>query len=115
VEAAQHYRKSPKISKELSKRQEGQPRRILQISWTAQNRLYRRIRNLIARGKRSQVAISAAARELGGFVWATMSEWRQPGSIPLERQTMTRVRSPRRRYELKSQIRSAALAKANAG
>jgi hypothetical protein len=115
VEAAQHYRKSPKVSKELSKRQEGQPRRILQISWTAQNRLYRRIRNLIARGKRSQVALSAAARELGGFVWAIMSEWRQPGSIPVQRQSTTCVERPLRRYSLKSDPGSAALAKANAG
>jgi len=115
VEAAQHYRKSPKVSKELSKRQEGQPRRILQISWTAQNRLYRRIRNLIARGKRSQVAISAAARELGGFVWAIMSAWRQPGSIPVQRQSTTCVERPLRRYRLKPDPGSAALAKANAG
>jgi len=114
VQAAQHYRKSPKVSKELSKRQEGQPRRILQISWTAQNRLHRRIRNLIARGKRSQVAISAAARELGGFVWAIMSEWRQPGSIPVERQTTTCMKQPHRSYRLKPDG-SAALANANAG
>jgi transposase len=115
VEAAQHYRKSPKVSKELSKRHQNQPRRILQISWTAQNRLYRRIRNLIARGKRSQVAISAAARELGGFVWAIISEWRQPGSIPVERRkSTTSVKSPRRRYKLNPEIKSAALAGANA-
>jgi len=114
VEAAQHYRKSPKVSKELSKRHQNQPRRILQISWTAQNRLYRRIRNLIARGKRSQVAISAAARELSGFVWAIISEWRQPGSIPVERQFTTCVKSPRRRYKLNPEIKSAALAGANA-
>jgi transposase len=113
VEAAQHYRKSPKVSKELSKRQEGQPRRIRQLSWTAQNRLYRRFRNLIARGKRSQVAISAVAREPAGFVWAVLGEWRQPGSIPLERPATT-VNSPRRRYGLKPAMGSVALAAANA-
>jgi transposase len=85
MEAAQHYRKSPKVSKELSKRQDGQPRRILQISWSAQNRLYRRYRNLTAKGKLSQVAVSAVARELTGFIWAVISEWRSPGSIPVER------------------------------
>ena len=42
IEAAHHYRLPPKISKELSRRQERHRRRILQISWIAQNRLYRR-------------------------------------------------------------------------
>ena len=113
VEAAQHYRKSPKISKELSKRHEGQPRRILQISWSAQHRLYRRFRNLTARGKRSQAAITAVARELAGFIWALISEWRQPGSIPTERSHQGRsTSSVGRRYPLKHQPmkKSAALA-----
>jgi transposase len=102
VEAAQHYRKPPKVSKELSKRQEGQPRRLREISWSAQNRLYRRFRNLTARGKSTQVAISAVARELTGFIWALLSEWRQPGSVSAERTSRTQPTSRARRYILQS-------------
>ena len=40
------------------------------IAWKAQLRLSTRYKNLIAAGKKSQVAITAVARELVGFMWA---------------------------------------------
>ena len=40
------------------------------IAWKAQTRLCGRYRKLIARGKKSQIAVTAVARELLGFVWA---------------------------------------------
>lgn len=40
------------------------------IAWKAQLRLCGRYRKLIARGKKSQIAVTAVARELLGFVWA---------------------------------------------
>jgi hypothetical protein len=83
IEAAQHYLKPPKVSQQLSQRQKGQPRRILEISWQAQNRLYRRYRTLAARGKTHQKAVTAIARELAGFLWAIYHEWRHPGSVPV--------------------------------
>jgi transposase len=82
IEAAQHYVHPPKVSKELSKRQQGKPRRLLEISWQAQNRLYRRYRALLARGKIKPKAITAVARELAAFLWAIYSEWHCPGSVP---------------------------------
>ena len=82
VEAAQHYLHPPKVSQELSRRQQGQARRIKEISWSAQNRLYRRQRALKARGKSAQKAMTAVARELAGFLWALYHEWKRPGSIP---------------------------------
>src|SRR6266516_3746086 len=42
VECAQHYATPPKVSQELSRRQQGQPREVRAISWRAQNRLHRR-------------------------------------------------------------------------
>src|SRR5262249_38427639 len=38
-----------------------------------QQRLHRRYRHLIGRGKRPSVAVVAVARELVGFVWAAMT------------------------------------------
>ena len=39
------------------------------IAWKAQQRLCRRYRSLVAKRKKSQVAITAVARELVGFMW----------------------------------------------
>ena len=70
IEAAQHYRLPPKISKELSKRQEHLSKEIKDCSWKAQTRLHSRMVKLYARGKRPNKVIVAVARELSGFVWA---------------------------------------------
>ena len=69
VEAAHHYRLSPKVSKELSARQEGLPEDIKACSWKAQTRLHKRMMQLLARGKRRNKVTVAIARELCGFVW----------------------------------------------
>jgi hypothetical protein len=45
------------------------PKAIKDIAWKAQLRLYDRYRKLIARGKKSNVAITAVSRELVGFIW----------------------------------------------
>jgi hypothetical protein len=70
IEAAHHYRLPPKISKELSKRQEGLSKEIKDCSWKAQTRLHSRMMRLLARGKRQNKVMVAVARELAGFVWA---------------------------------------------
>jgi len=70
IEAAQHYRLTPKISKELSKRQEPLSKEIKECSWKAQTRLHSRMMKLYARGKPPNKVIVAVARELAGFVWA---------------------------------------------
>lgn len=70
IEAAHHYRLPPKISKELSKRQEHLSQAIKDCSWKAQTRLHSRMMKLYARGKRPNKVIVAVARELVGFVWA---------------------------------------------
>jgi transposase len=72
VEAAWHYRFSPRGDREtIRKRREGQPPEVIKIARQAEMRLYRKYNRLaIKKGKRSTVAVVAMARELAGFVWA---------------------------------------------
>jgi len=70
IESAQAYRFPARKSAALRKRQTGLPKEILAISWDAQVRLCHSYRKLRARGKHHNVAITAVARELVGFVWA---------------------------------------------
>ena len=69
IEAAQHYRLSPKVSKELSARQQGLSAEVKACSWKAQTRLHQRMMQLLARGKERNKVTVAVARELCGFIW----------------------------------------------
>jgi transposase len=70
-EAAWCYRQSAKIGQWMKARlPAGVPQFARDIAWKAQMRLCGRYRKLIARGKKSQIAVTAVARELLGFVWA---------------------------------------------
>lgn len=71
-ECAEHYALPPKISKELSRRQEGQSEEVRALSWKAQNRLHTRFIRLLARRLQRNKAKIAVARELCGFVWAVL-------------------------------------------
>lgn len=68
-ESAQAYRRPPKISSALSKRQEGQPQKVKALSWRIQQRLTKRYARLRARGIRDSKCIVALARELSAFIW----------------------------------------------
>jgi transposase len=71
VEAAWHYRRPPRRSRELARRQEGQPAHVIALAWKTQQRLNRTWRRLDAeRGKRRTIVAVAVARELAGFCWA---------------------------------------------
>jgi transposase len=69
IEAAKHYRLPPKVSKELSTRQQGLSQAIKDCSWKAQTRLHKRSSALLARRKQHNKVTVAIARELTGFVW----------------------------------------------
>jgi transposase len=69
IESAQHYITPPKVSQQLSKRQEGQSRQVRAISWRTQKRLHSRFMRLAARRLQRNKALVAIARELCGFVW----------------------------------------------
>ena len=70
VECATHYRLDPKDQPEhLSKRQEGQPRWVKDLSWKAQNRLHGRYKTLQQRLMHYNKIKVAIARELTGVIW----------------------------------------------
>lgn len=70
VEGAWAYRYPAKVSRHLQLRLETQPKMIQDISWKAQVRLCKRYRQLVARGKHTNVVTVAIARERTGFMWA---------------------------------------------
>lgn len=82
VECSQHYRKAPKIGPALSRRQEGQPRGVKELSWRMQHRLHKRYVKLKARGKRENKAIVAVARELSAFLWELQNKLGLPVPEP---------------------------------
>ena len=70
IEAAWHYRRPPRISLTLKRRQSGQAPAAIDAAWRAQQRLYRRWAHLdAARGKKRTTVAVAVARELACFVW----------------------------------------------
>lgn len=81
VESAWHYRHSPRIGEVLKKRQRGLTEEVKQIAWKAQQRLTKKFRKDIGRGKNSNVAAVAVARELLGFMWAIAKQVNQPNLI----------------------------------
>lgn len=82
VQAAWHYRHRPAISGALQQRQRGQPAPVIAHAWKAQHRLYTLYHRLAAH-RPHQVAVVATARELVGFLWATMRDVAdlQPGGL----------------------------------
>jgi transposase len=74
VEAAWHYRHYPHVGRPLLARQHDAPSALVQRAWTAQHRLFRCYRRLVARGRPHQVAVTAVARELTGFIWAALTQ-----------------------------------------
>jgi transposase len=76
VEAAWHYQRPPRLSSRVKANEPHVPPEALARAWQAQIRLHERHRHLTANGKLPTVATAAVARELCGFIWATMT--RQP-------------------------------------
>jgi transposase len=74
VECAQHYATPPKVSNELSRRQDAQPKKAKEVSWRAQNRLHSRFKKLLGRRLQRNKALTAIARELSAFVWELLRE-----------------------------------------
>jgi transposase len=76
VEAAWHYQHPPRLSARIRANDGLVPPEALARAWQAQIRLHERHRHLTSHGKLPTVATVAVARELCGFLWATMT--RQP-------------------------------------
>lgn len=75
VEAAWHHRRRYRLSRELLRRQHGQPPEVRARAEQGNRRLHRRWTRFDARGKRPTISAVAIARELAGWCWslATMS------------------------------------------
>lgn len=73
VQAAWHYRRRPAVGAALRRRQEGQDPSIIAHAWKCQHRLYKVFHRLAAK-KPKQVAATAVAREMIGFLWAALRE-----------------------------------------
>lgn len=69
VEQATHYRVPPKVSAQLSARQEGVARWIRELSWKTQTRLSHRFKMLRKRQLHHNKIKVSVARELCGFIW----------------------------------------------
>jgi hypothetical protein len=73
MESSWHYRYSAPPSKQLMERRYGQPADAIAYADRAMKRLQHKFFKLILRGKTSQVAVTAVAREHAGFVWGMMA------------------------------------------
>jgi transposase len=70
VEAAWHYRRRPRVSLTLRRRQHAQSPAAIDAAWRAQLRLHHRWAHLdAARAKKRTTVAVAVARELSCFVW----------------------------------------------
>jgi transposase len=78
VEAAWAYRYSPKVSPIIERRAQHLDPQIRALAWKAQLRLSHKYRRLVARGKHANVAVTAVARELAGFLWDAARLIEQP-------------------------------------
>jgi len=73
VEASWSYRHRPALGERVRAALEGQPASVAAVARKAQERLHRRFTRLVSRGKPSQVAVTAVARELCAFTWSLMT------------------------------------------
>jgi transposase len=72
VEAAWAYRHRPAFGPRTLAALRTQPPAVTEYVKKAQIRLHRRYTKLVGRGKKSQIAVTAVARELCGFTWGLM-------------------------------------------
>lgn len=73
VEAAWAYRHRPAFGPRAKEALRHQPADVSAYAKKAQIRLHRRFTRLVGRGKKSQLAVTAVARELCGFTWGLMT------------------------------------------
>lgn len=73
VEASWSYRHRPAATPRARQTQAGQPARLVEYTMRAQHRLHRRYTRLLGKGKKPQLAVTAVARELCGFLWGVMT------------------------------------------
>ena len=70
IEGAWHYTKNARDGKRLEKRRQGCSANLIDIADRALHRLHKKYMKLVFNGKHKNVAVTAVARELAGFIWA---------------------------------------------
>jgi len=73
IQAAWSYRRRPTVSAALKRRQQGQDPAVVAHAWKCQHRLFKLYHRLAVKKPR-QVAATAVARELVGFLWAVLRD-----------------------------------------
>ena len=73
IQAAWCYRRRPTVGAPLRRRQRGQDPDVIRHAWKCQHRLYKLFHRLAVKKPR-QVAATAVAREMVGFLWAVMRD-----------------------------------------
>jgi transposase len=74
VECSWSYQHPPRVGKEKQAKVAAAPPAVREIAWKAQCRLSARYRALVKKGKGTNVAVTAVARELAAFIWAISRE-----------------------------------------
>lgn len=72
IQSSWHYRYKASPSKRLTERCYGQPAEITSYARRAMKRLQTKFFRMVMKGKSSQAAVTAVARELAGFIWGMM-------------------------------------------
>lgn len=72
VEAAHHYRHKPIITVKMKKDIQNTKEELRIAPVKALHRLHKKYYHLVFKGKPTQVAVTAVARELSGFIWYNM-------------------------------------------
>ena len=73
IQAAWSYRKRPTVGAPLRRRQQGQDPDVIRHAWKCQHRLFTLFHRLAVK-KPNQVAATAVAREMVGFLWAVLRD-----------------------------------------
>lgn len=73
VESSWHYRYAGTPSARLTSRRVGQDMDVVAYADRALRRLHRKYTKIVFRGKSKNVAVTAVARELAGFIWGLMT------------------------------------------
>jgi transposase len=74
IESAWHYAPPARVGERLVRRRAGCPAAVIDHADKALYRLHKKYIRLVLGGKQKNVAITAVARELAGFIWATAVE-----------------------------------------
>jgi hypothetical protein len=95
IESTHSYRFPARIARGKLAAVDAVPEAVRVIAWKAQSRLCQVYRRMMAKGKPTQVVVTAIARELAGFVWSIACITSDPPRrSPPPRQRRTRFVQP---------------------